>query len=84
MKEGAYIGAVVAFFIYMLLPIYGENGAPASVIPTGHAVSGTTGFSTYLSNLPLSMILFFGLEVLGISTGIASQMVLRKVYKAHE
>jgi len=78
MKEGAYIGALVALLVYILLPIYGEDGTPATIIPTGNAVSSTTGFSTYVSNLPFSMIVFFALEILGISVGIASQMILRQ------
>ena len=78
MKEGAYIGALVALFVYFMLPIYGPNGGPATIIPTGETVSSTTGFSTYVSNLPFSMIIFFALEILGISFGIASQMVLKR------
>ncbi len=81
MKEGAYIGALVALLVYFILPIYGPNGGPATIIPTGNAVSSTTGFSTYVSNLPFSMIIFFALEIIGISVGIASQMVLKHVYK---
>ena len=80
MKEGAYIGALVALLVYFMLPIYGNNGAPASIIPTGNAVSGTTGFSTYVSNLPFSTVIFFALEILGVSIGIASQMILKRVY----
>jgi len=79
MKEGAYIGALVALLVYFLLPIYGENGAPAKIVPTGYAVSSTTGFSTYVTNLPFSMVIFFALEILGISVGAASQMVLKRV-----
>lgn len=78
MKEGAYIGALVALLVYFMLPIYGNNG-PASIIPTGNAVSSATGFSTYVSNLPFSMLIFLALEILGISVGIASQMVLKNV-----
>lgn len=79
MKEGAYIGALVAFLVYFMLPIYGDNGAPATIIPTGNVISSSTGFDTYVSNLPFSMIIFFALEILGISVGAASQMVLKKV-----
>ena len=78
MKEGAYIGALVALLVYFMLPIYGENG-PAKIIPTGNAISDATGFSTYVSNLPFSMVVFFALEILGISVGAASQMILKKV-----
>ena len=81
MKEGAYIGALVALLVYIMLPIYGPNGGPAIVIPTGDAVSSTTGFSTYVSNLPFSMIVFFALEIIGISVGIASQMILKQTTK---
>ena len=79
MKEGAYIGALVALLVYFMLPIYSDDGAPATIIPTGNAVSSTTGFSTYVSNLPFSMIIFFALEILGISIGITSQMIFKKV-----
>jgi len=81
MKEGAYIGALVALLVYFILPIYGPNGGPATIIPTGEAVSSTTGFSNYVSNLPFSMIIFFALEILGISVGIASQMLLKNLNK---
>lgn len=80
MKEGAYAGALIALLVYFMLPIYGDNGTPASIIPTGNAISSTTGFSTYVTNLPFSMIVFFALELLGISVGVASQMVLKKFY----
>ena len=80
MKEGAYIGALVALLVYFMLPIYGNNGTPASIIPTGNVVSSTTGFSTYVSNLPFSTIIFFALEILGVSIGIAAQVILKRVY----
>lgn len=79
-KEGAFIGAMIAVIIYFLIPIYGDNGVRAVFIPTGNAVSSTADFSDYVSNLPFSMMVFFALEILGISAGIASQMVFRKVY----
>ena len=79
MKEGAYIGALIALLIYVMLPIYNEDGTPASVIPTGNAISDTTGFNTYVTNLPFSMIIFFALEILGVSLGIAAQMVFKKL-----
>lgn len=81
MKEGAYIGALAALLVYFMLPIYGDNGAPATVVPTGNAVSSPAAFNGYVSNLPFSMLIFFALELLGISVGIASQMVLKRVYK---
>ncbi|MBI2656839.1 hypothetical protein HYX03_03810 [Candidatus Woesearchaeota archaeon] len=84
MKEGAYLGALIALLVYFMLPIYGPNGTPASIIPTGNAISSTSGFSTYVANLPLSMIIFFALEILGVSVGIASQMVLKKMYKPNQ
>ncbi|MBI3027422.1 hypothetical protein HYY70_04870 [Candidatus Woesearchaeota archaeon] len=79
MKEGAITGALVALLVYFMLPIYGEGGMPATIVPTGNAVSSATGFSTYLTNLPFSMIIFFALEILGISIGVASQMVLKNL-----
>ena len=82
MKEGAYIGALIALFVYFMLPIYGNNGGRASIVPTGDAVATTTGFSTYVDNLPFSTVVFFSLEVLGVSLGIVGQMVLKKVYLA--
>lgn len=81
MKEGAYIGALIALLVYFMLPIYNSDGTPASIIPTGNVISSATGFSTYVSNLPFGMIVFFALEILGISVGIASQMILRHIYK---
>ena len=84
MREGAYIGAIAAFFVFMLLPIYGENGAPVSIIPTGNVISNSGSMNVYVSNLPLSMVLFFGLEVLGVSLGITAQMVLRRASKKNE
>ncbi len=79
MKEGAYIGALIALLVYFMLPIYGEDGTPAKIIPTGNAISSPTGFSAYVSNLPSSMVVFFSLEILGISVGAASQMILKRV-----
>lgn len=79
MKEGAYIGALVALLVYFMLPIYGDNGAPASIIPTGNAVSDPATFNGYVSNLPFSMLIFFALEILGISVGIAAQMVFKRL-----
>jgi len=77
MKEGAYAGALIALLVYFMLPIYGPNGESASIIPTGNAISDPAAFSAYTSNLPFSMLIFFALEVLGISVGIASQMFLK-------
>ena len=84
MKEGAYFGAIVALLVYFMLPIYNSDGTPASIMPTGNVVSSTTGFNTYVTNLPFSTIIFFALEILGVSIGIAAQMVLKKVYKPNE
>mgnify|MGYP001576363616 CR=1 FL=1 len=78
MKEGAYIGALAALIIYIMLPIYGDNGATASIIPTGNVVSDPAAFSGYVGNLPTSMLIFFALEILGVSVGMAAQMVLKK------
>ncbi|MAG91544.1 hypothetical protein CMO83_02610 [Candidatus Woesearchaeota archaeon] len=80
MKEGAYIGALIAFLVYLMLPIYGDNGAPASIIPTANVVSDQNSFKGYVSNLPFSMIVFFALEILGISIGISAQMIFRQTY----
>ena len=84
MKEGAYAGAIVAFFVYLMLPIYGDNGAPASILPTGNVVSDENAFKNYVSNLPLSMIVFFALEILGVSLGIAAQSMFRKAYSQNK
>lgn len=81
MKEGAYAGAVIALLVYFMLPIYAPNGEPASLFPTGNVVSDPAAYSSYVTNLPFSMIIFFALEILGISAGMASQMVLRHAYK---
>ena len=84
MKEGAYVGALVALIVYFVLPIYGNDGAPAKIIPTGNIVSSVNGFSSYFTNLPYSMLIFFALEILGISIGIAAQMILKKSYNANQ
>jgi len=80
MKEGAYIGAILAFLVYLMLPIYGDNGAPASILPTANVVSDEGSFNGYVSNLPFSMMIFFALEIIGVGVGITAQMVLRKTY----
>ena len=80
MKEGAYIGALVALIVYFMLPIYGDNGQPASIFPTGNVVSDTSSFQGYVNNLPFSTIIFFALEILGISLGIIAQLVFRRAY----
>ena len=82
MKEGAIIGAVVALFVYMLLPIYGDNGAQATLFPTANAIASPSGLSNYTGNLPLSMVVFFSLEILGVGVGILSQLVLRNFTKS--
>ena len=63
-----------------MLPIYGDNGAPASVIPTANVVSDANSFNGYVNNLPFSLIVFFALEILGVSLGIGDQLVFRKAY----
>lgn len=78
MKEGAYIGGVIALLVYFMLPIYGNNGEAAIVIPTGNVVSSSSSFSAYVSNLPYSMLIFFALEILGISIGILAQRLIKK------
>ena len=78
MKEGAIVGGLIALFVYAMLPIYGNNGAPASMIPTGDAASNPTAFGKYVNNLPFSMVIFLGLEVLGIAAGIVAQLILRR------
>ena len=77
MKEGAYIGAVVALLVYFMLPLY-SNGEAATVLPTGNVVSTPSNLDAYVGNLPYSMLIFFALEILGISIGVAAQMILRK------
>ena len=84
MKEGAYMGALVALIVYFMLPIYGDNGQPANIFPTGNVVSDASSFNGYVSNLPFSMIVFFALEILGVSIGIASQMFLKKSNKQNQ
>jgi len=84
MKEGAYIGALIALIVYFMLPIYGNDGVPASVLPTGNAASSTAGFSNYVSNLPFSMLIFFALVVTGIAVGIAAQIILKQVYNTNQ
>ena len=84
MKEGALIGAIIALLVYFMLPIYGNNGAPATILPTGNAISNPAAFNGYISNLPFSMLIFFSLEILGISVGVASQLILKRVSKTNQ
>lgn len=84
MKEGAYIGALIALIVYFMLPIYGNDGVPASVLPTGNAVASTSGFSNYVSNLPFSMLIFLALVVTGIAVGIAAQMILKQIHNTNQ
>ena len=84
MKEGAYIGALVALIVYFMLPIYGDNGVPATILPTGDAVANSAGFNGYVSNLPFSMIIFFALVILGVAVGIAAQIIFKNIYKTNQ
>src|SRR3989344_728267 len=78
MKEGAYIGGIIALLVYFMLPLYGSNGEAATIMPTGNVVSSPSSFSAYVSNLPYSMLIFFALEIVGISVGMLAQRVLSK------
>ena len=78
MKEGAFIGAVIALLVYVMLHIYGDNGQPATIFPTANVVADSGSLHGYLVNLPFSTIIFFALEILGVSVGAASQMIFRK------
>ena len=84
MKEGAFIGALIGLIVYFMLPIYGNDGVPAGVLPTGNAVSSTAGFSNYVGNLPFSTLIFISLIVLGIAVGIAAQLILKQVYNTNQ
>ena len=84
MREGAYIGALVALLVYFMLPMYGEGGAPVSVIPTANVVSNTGSLNVHVSNLPFSMLIFFALEIIGISVGIIAQMIFRRINKTNQ
>ena len=84
MKEGAYIGALVALIVYFMLPIYGDNGVPVTILPTGNAVTNSAGFNGYVNNLPFSMIIFFALVILGVAVGIAAQIIFRNIYKTNQ
>ena len=84
MREGAYIGALVAVLVSFMLPMDGEGGTPVSVIPTANVVSNTGSLNVYVSNLPFSMLIFFALEILGISVGIIAQMILKHAYKPNQ
>ena len=81
MKEGAYAGALIALLVYFMLPIYGENGVRATIVPTGNAISDAAAFNGYVANLPFSMIIFFALEIIGVSLGITAQAIFKKTAK---
>ena len=81
MKNGAIFGALIGLFVYMMLPIYGNNGMEATLLPTGHVISDPHAYNNYVSNLPFSTVIFFALEILGIALGITAEIVIGRSVK---
>ena len=80
MKEGAIAGALIALLVYFMLPIYSPGGFEASILPTGNVVSSASERDNYFGNIPFSLMVFFALEILGISIGIVAQRAMSKNY----
>ncbi|HLG24647.1 MAG TPA: hypothetical protein VI564_06995 [Candidatus Nanoarchaeia archaeon] len=80
MKEGAIAGALIALLVYFMLPIYSPDGIKASILPTGNVVSSDSARDSYFGNIPFSLMVFFALEILGISIGIVAQRAMSKSY----
>ena len=78
MREGAIMGAMVALLVYFMLPIYSSDGVRASILPTGNVVSSGSARSNYFENIPFSLIIFFALEILGISIGMVAQRAMSR------
>ncbi len=74
-KNGAMIGATIAFLFYVFLtsitPIEGK-----SIIPTANAVSDPVAKALYVNGLPTAMIVFISLEVVGMILGVIGYKIL--------
>jgi hypothetical protein len=74
-KNGAIIGATVAFLFYAFLsnitPLEGK-----SIIPTAQVVSDPVAKAMYLNGLPTAMIVFISLEVVGMILGVIGYKIL--------
>ena len=75
LKNGAIIGATVAFLFYaflsMITPFEGR-----SVFPTAHAISDSGAMALYVQGLPASMIIFISLEVIGTVLGAIGYRII--------
>jgi len=78
LKNGAIIGATVAFLFYaflsMITPFEGR-----SVFPTAHAISDSGAMALYVQGLPASMIIFISLEIIGTVLGAIGYFVKAKL-----
>ncbi len=74
-KNGAIIGATVAFLFYAFLTsITSLDGK--SVIPTAQVISDPVAKALYLNGLPTAMIVFISLEVVGMILGVIGYKIL--------
>ncbi|HIH05541.1 TPA: hypothetical protein HA281_06190 [Candidatus Woesearchaeota archaeon] len=89
LKNGAIIGATVAFLFYVFLsmatPLEGK-----SVFPTAHVIGDPEAMQQYTQGLPVSMIMFISLEVVGMILGVIGYRIIigstpkerpQKIYK---
>jgi len=74
-KNGAMIGATIAFLFYALLstitPLEGK-----SVLPTAQVISDPVAKALYLNGLPASIIVFLSLEFVGVILGVIGYKIL--------
>ena len=74
-KNGAIVGATIAFLFYAFLtsitPLDGK-----SVIPTAQVISDPVAKALYVNGLPTAMIVFISLEVVGMILGIIGYRIL--------
>ncbi len=74
-KNGALVGATLAFLFYVFLTsITSLEGK--SVIPTANAVSDPVAKALYVNGLPTAMIVFISLEVVGMILGVIGYKIL--------
>ncbi|HLD86748.1 MAG TPA: hypothetical protein VJB12_01675 [Candidatus Nanoarchaeia archaeon] len=74
-KNGMIIGATIAFLFYAFLsfvtPLDGK-----SVFPTANAINDPSEMAQYVKNLPVSMLIFISLEVVGMLLGAIGYKII--------
>jgi hypothetical protein len=82
-KNGAIVGATVAFLFYMFLTIISPTDG-LSVLPTANVIGDPALKSAYLQNLPVSIIVFLSLELVGIILGVIGHRIISTTPKQGE